>query len=449
MNKTTIEYLDYTWNPIAMRCTPVSIGCVNCWHLRLCNRMAANPNFSDEIRAAYAGKSPPRIIEKRLEEPGHTKKGGIVGVQFMGDLFHDDVDDETIMGIIDVMLDTPYHTYQILTKRPKRMKWIIDDYLDYIVSPLPDNIWLGVTAENQEMADERIPVLLQIPASVRFVSVEPMLGAIDLSPYLGYNTHIGDTGYENNKRRNTLRAGENGRVENRQSWEGVENKEWSASEGREKNSARIFTSEKDDKRNTSPHRSASLGIPSLFRENTDRKNNQSQRRNKGQQPSLKFGNSNIFGEHETRFQDGAKRTVGTGKSSEQINKRGDCNYSRNIRTGESNTSGDCEELQCISPDNIKNCEGGQAQDGKGNNRGLHDDETTKHQERFRGQIHQVICGGETGHGAREMKLEWAWSLAQQCGDANIPFFFKKFGDAYTGARNYKFAYRREYPEVNK
>jgi protein gp37 len=105
----------------------------------------------------------------------------------MGDLFHERVPKSWILSVFGVMVGCPQHTFMILTKRPKRMKEFVDDTIsrgitwrEGVTGRLPNNIWLGVTAENQEMADERIPILLQIPAAVHFVSVEPMLGPVDL-----------------------------------------------------------------------------------------------------------------------------------------------------------------------------------------------------------------------------------------------------------------------------
>jgi len=182
MNRTSIEYLDFSWNPIAMRCTPVSEGCLNCWHLRMCDRMAANPVFSPEVRAAYAGEGPPVLIEKRLEEPLHRKKPSVIGVQFMGDLFHEDVPDEFLWDVLNVMIKSPQHTFILLTKRPGKMAWFFKLFygkFDATCVAPPANIWLGITAENQRCANERIPILVKTPAAVRFVSVEPMLGPVD------------------------------------------------------------------------------------------------------------------------------------------------------------------------------------------------------------------------------------------------------------------------------
>jgi len=185
MNKTNIEYLTHSWNPIAMRCTPVSEGCANCWHLAMANRLAKNPVIPKDRRKAYAGGKPV-LIESEIDAPLKRKKPAIIGVNFMGDLFHPDVSDEMIDAVFSVMaqdicsplhgLNTPTrHTYLVLTKRPER---ILEGHPEFF-ERWP-NIWLGVTCENQQTADERIPILLQIPAAVRFVSIEPMLSKIDL-----------------------------------------------------------------------------------------------------------------------------------------------------------------------------------------------------------------------------------------------------------------------------
>jgi protein gp37 len=142
------------------------------------------------------------LHEKRLDEPRHWRKAQRIFVVSMGDLFHDDVPDAWIEEIFRVMADCGHHTFQVLTKRPARMKSYLGRYKPVDVLgdgswmgygldgnrmrtipearwPLP-NVWLGVTAEDQARADERIPTLLETPAVVRFVSVEPMLGPVDL-----------------------------------------------------------------------------------------------------------------------------------------------------------------------------------------------------------------------------------------------------------------------------
>jgi len=187
MNKTSIEYLDFTWNPIAMRCSRVSSGCTNCWHLTMANRLASNKAFAPDVRAAYAGDGPPVLVDKRLlEGPLMRQIPARIGVQFMGDLFHKDIDFDTIGDVWQVMYECPQHLFEILTKRPLRMQQLLSEYwipaTDYSL-PLP-NVWLGVSAEDQATADERIPILLQTPATGRFVSCEPLLGPVNAENWL-------------------------------------------------------------------------------------------------------------------------------------------------------------------------------------------------------------------------------------------------------------------------
>lgn len=202
MPKTKIEWTEYSWNPVT-GCTPISEGCKNCYARRMANRLRG--------RCGYPQDEPFRVTlhPERLGEPLRWKEPRRVFVCSMGDLFHEDVPDEFIARIWAIIASCQRHTFLVLTKRPQRMlEWVkrIKDWEGYkthngepctayggtgiIVGykdwPLP-NVWLGVTAENQARADERIPILLQIPAAVRFVSVEPMLGQVDIAGYLGFN----------------------------------------------------------------------------------------------------------------------------------------------------------------------------------------------------------------------------------------------------------------------
>ena len=213
MNKTKIEYLTHSWNPLAMRCTPVSEGCANCWHIKLANRLAANPSQSNEARAAYAGDVPPFLKEDELLAPLRRKKPARIGVQFMGDLFHEGVPFDYIDRVFAVMAQCPQHTFVVLTKRARRMHdyfhkadygefWfnnsivnersredaIYDQFLETVDDgadwewPLP-NVWGMVTTENQRVADERIRRLLDCPFVVHGVSAEPLLEFIDVEKY--------------------------------------------------------------------------------------------------------------------------------------------------------------------------------------------------------------------------------------------------------------------------
>lgn len=186
MGKTKIEWTEYSWNPVT-GCTPASEGCQNCYAKRMATRLKG--------RYGYPEDEPFKVTlhPEKLKEPLKWKKPRRVFVCSMGDLFHEQVPDEYIAKVWEVMSNASQHTFLVLTKRPQRMKdflarlgWYIHDRDGYPMEAVLDeggkytlkNVWLGVTAENQQRADERIPILLQIPAAVRFVSIEPMLGPV-------------------------------------------------------------------------------------------------------------------------------------------------------------------------------------------------------------------------------------------------------------------------------
>ncbi len=172
MNKTDIEYLDYTWNPIAMRCTPISEGCEHCWHIKMCNRLAANPKLDEARRSCYAGGAPGLLYDE-LGAPGRLRKPSRIGVQFMGDLFHAKIPNKWVREMLFIMSGPGRrHTYLILTKRADAMETFFRRFApDYW--PLP-NVWLGVTVDSN-IHRWRIDYLMKIKAAVRWVSMEPLL----------------------------------------------------------------------------------------------------------------------------------------------------------------------------------------------------------------------------------------------------------------------------------
>lgn len=179
MGKTSIEWTDASWNPI-VGCTEVSPGCANCYAARLAStRLKRVPEY---IGLAEITNGKPRwkgetgFCPERLEEPLHWRKPRRIFVCDMGDLFHEAVHGDWIDQIIHIMDQCPQHTFQILTKRAQRMH----DFLCHFPMAEKPYIWLGVSVENQHFADERIPLLLQTPAAVRFISAEPLLGPLDL-----------------------------------------------------------------------------------------------------------------------------------------------------------------------------------------------------------------------------------------------------------------------------
>ena len=192
MGKSKIEWTEATWNPLS-GCTKISDGCKNCYAEKMANRLKAMGAKGYENGFAVT------LHPDRLDEPLKRKKPTMYFVCSMGDLFHEDVPSEFIRKVWIIMIEARQHTFQVLTKRPDRMAEFLKTHAPvramtgetYGKDFLPKNIWLGVTAENQEEADKRIPILLDTPAAVRFVSVEPMLEAINL-------TNIDCSGYYEN-----------------------------------------------------------------------------------------------------------------------------------------------------------------------------------------------------------------------------------------------------------
>jgi protein gp37 len=170
MGTTRIEWADRVWNPVT-GCTPVSAGCDNCYARRMAQRLRG--------RFGYPWDEPfmPTSHPERLEEPLRWRKPARVFTCSMGDLFHSDVTNGMIRAVWQAMTNAQQHTFMVLTKRPERMlHWLVTPGGS---DPIP-NVWIGVSVEDQATADKRIPFLLQTPAAVRFVSVEPMLGPVDL-----------------------------------------------------------------------------------------------------------------------------------------------------------------------------------------------------------------------------------------------------------------------------
>ena len=173
-DKSGIQWTDATWNPVT-GCSKVSQGCKNCYALRDWARVAA-PRPTPNV---YTGRefTDVRFHPERLDQPLRWKKPRRVFVNSMSDLFHEKVPDEAIERILTATIHAKAHTFQILTKRPERMRSVMQRWTDMNGRP-QTNLWMGVSVEDQATADERIPLLLKTPAAVRFVSYEPALGPV-------------------------------------------------------------------------------------------------------------------------------------------------------------------------------------------------------------------------------------------------------------------------------
>ena len=361
-DKSKIEWCDATWNPVT-GCSPISAGCEHCYAARMVKRFPhLHSCASPDDRPAFN-----RIVNHigRLDIPLHWKKPRKIFVCSMGDLFHKGSDLNWILAIYNIMRNCPQHIFMVLTKRPESARefyfWNGKD--DTFNLSLP-NLWLGVTCENQEMADKRIPILLQIPAAKRFVSYEPGLGPIDISELIGYNV-VHET---KNERNVSLSVSAIGGIGDRQKRKCLANEgqarepmeRWDDNNSVQKTESRtrygtVSTGSSNDELEKGGSVGSPIGLGSLQWSNTDRSNHQSQEREQEGQSAGEFRTGNLF--------------------------RADTSFDKSIGTSQKEGSS--------------------------------------------GKISWVICGPETGPGARPMNLDWARSLRDQCVAARVPFFYKR------------------------
>ena len=171
LNNTSISWTNTTWNPVS-GCSKVSPGCDNCYAEAIAERFRGQKAFPYGFDV--------HLRKDKLYAPLHKRKSSLIFVNSMSDLFHKDIPEDYLKQIWDVMCQANNHIFQVLTKRPHRMVHKIRK----MGLPLQPYIWLGVSAENQQMAESRIPELLKLNNEISFVSAEPLLEEIDLSKWL-------------------------------------------------------------------------------------------------------------------------------------------------------------------------------------------------------------------------------------------------------------------------
>jgi protein gp37 len=161
---SSIEWTDSTWNPLT-GCSKVSPGCKNCYAERMARRLRAmgQPRYANGFRLT--------LHEDLLAQPLAWKKPRVVFVNSMSDLFHEDVPVKFIQEVFRVMEKANWHVFQITTKRAQRLQEVAPQL------PWPENVWMGVSVENQDYTD-RIDLLRSVDASIRFLSLEPLLGPL-------------------------------------------------------------------------------------------------------------------------------------------------------------------------------------------------------------------------------------------------------------------------------
>ncbi len=181
-----IEWTDATWNPVA-GCTPVSPGCLNCYAARMALRLSHMSNSTGKKyantakrardgRPVFSGRI--HLDEKSLNLPRTWKLSRTIFVNSMSDLFHQSVPDSFIQRVFHVMEECPQHRFQVLTKRPERALNMAKQL------PWPDHVWMGTSVESRNYY-ERIHLLQRIPAHIRFLSCEPLLGPLKRMPLAG------------------------------------------------------------------------------------------------------------------------------------------------------------------------------------------------------------------------------------------------------------------------
>ncbi len=450
---TNISWATETWSPV-IGCTKIGAGCQNCYAVGWAHRHANNPRFGTHFQGynpnPYMGLATPdgknwtnevRCLDERLEIPLKWKKPRRIFLSSMGDVFHKDVPDEFLHKLFAVMSFCPQHQFMILTKRAERMR----EYLSRITThqavlfeterwihepieqwPLP-NVALGISASNQAEADVAIPELLQTPAAMRFVSCEPLLNSIDLSPYLKGDIH-------ESSRNRIFGTGSNQDVHNRQARQNLETQGMDAGEphgfiaSTEKSDIAQargrkqfgFEERPPDKISQSdvcgekealerPRSPDSLdGISGSA--HSIRSRNKSQEREWDGQPPGEFGDCN-----EITKRDPCDKCAG----SEKENPVGDekSNGKINERASDGNQEISGNEIHA-STDNRGNVPSGPA----------NNIEHSQKENMETPGIDLIIAGGETGPGARSMHPDWPRAVRDQCAEAGVPFHFKQWGE---------------------
>ena len=359
-----------SWNPF-VGCTHAgSSGCDNCYAREMHNRRHKAYLASKKMPKQYAGSFDNiQLIDERMCLPLHWRKPKTIFVNSVSDLFHPEVPDDFIHCVYDVMGMAKQHTFIVCTKRPERIIPALYDsgYLgqgDYL-----PNVWHLCTVENQEWADKRIPELLRLKEyssgwSVLGISVEPMLGPVEITKYLGGNNEAEECG------RIGLPGCKDGRIRDRQrraSMEGCGQEVGSVDpknpnhtlrpEESGKSNGQLLTSEGNGRLREGECFGAPFGMEAFQRPDSSGTNHQSQERKSERQFSGELGVSDVLGTNQTR---------------------------------------------CQGP-------GIPLQEGQ------------------YWKVFWVICGGETGPKARPMHPDWARSLRDQCQSAGVPFFFKQWG----------------------
>jgi len=321
------------------------------------------------------------------------------------------------------------HTYLVLTKRAKRMSEFLINLCTEMKDEIPDNVWHGVTAENQQRADERIPYLLQVPGK-RWLSIEPLLENIDISRYLLYNEM-----YESTLQgKRDLRSGEDEAFRNHARRHNMEDSGIKRQQMEQPNG--ITKDQEKASRTRSGAISSNIlegdvlhgspfGMETFQWGDTNQQEYKSQEWQKERQFARESGISNGIGKYETCISDRTKGRNRRKKSELQINKCSDRGCSYNLCCQSEDSNADSENVQCILPNSVENCKRRKSNKTERHHGRLYpptsEDKDPKKQERT---ISACVVGCETGRNARLCKIEWLESIVEQCREAGVPCFVK-------------------------
>ena len=419
MGKTNIEWADQVWNPVT-GCTPISEGCANCWAKRRAETRLRG-------RFGYPQDEPFRpgtFHPNKLDEPYHYRKPKKFFVVSMGDLFHEAVRQKTIANVFDIAYRSYIqygHTFIFLTKRPQRMN---DEILLWsaargISIRAVDGFWLGVTAENQRTADERIPILLQISAAVRFVSCEPLLSDLDLLRYLPggkanerYGEGISCTDRSgaiySSGGRNYLEDGANGGRESiREPF--VFSAISQTSKSGDKRKDRLSDGDVFPRRTTTLNggRTQNCVDSNQPQGYSDRDGDKSQGRQQKKPSPRQSGDSDTTAKCDafnTRPRAEEKSSIRGSECLRQTHEFTGIGNSASVLDKSNDTRRDSESVQCRPG----HCIGNPLSKIMGSP-----------------SINWVIAGPETGPRARPTSIDWVRDLQQQCAAASVPFFDKR------------------------
>ncbi|HWP58980.1 MAG TPA: phage Gp37/Gp68 family protein [Candidatus Acidoferrales bacterium] len=187
-DRSKIEWTDATWNPVR-GCSLVSAGCTNCYAMREAHRHQSYGGLTRSTEHGPVWTGEVRVVPELLDQPLRWKRPRRIFVNSMSDLFHESIPLEFVGRVYGVMRQAHWHTFQVLTKRPERMReffdwWRFQEWKETGgFERVAQNIWWGISAENQPTFDDRLPFIQDetIPAAVRFLSLEPLLAPIDIS----------------------------------------------------------------------------------------------------------------------------------------------------------------------------------------------------------------------------------------------------------------------------